>query len=91
MLGERIDDGVFILGAAPSVDAGFRTERPAVDDRRLAGRDGVLIKRRRIEIPMHRRKIFKSEFVCAVGAISQSRFLHNNLRLDVRLPPEPCV
>ncbi len=76
-LGERVDDGVLVLRAAAGMDAGLRADRAALHDRGLAGRDGMLVERRRIEIPVDRSQVLESEFVGAVGAVPQSRFLHD--------------
>jgi hypothetical protein len=69
--------------------AGFRAERAALDDRGLAGGDGMLVERRDVQIPVDRSQVLEPEFVGALGAVPQSRFLHNDLRLDIRPPPEP--
>src|SRR5215468_8825303 len=54
ILGERIDDGVLVLGAAAGMDPGFRTQRAPFDDGRFARGDRVLIERGGPEIPMDR-------------------------------------
>ena len=87
VLGQRIDDRVLVLGRAAGVDAGFRAQRAALDDRGLARRDGMLVKRGRGQIPMHRAQIFETEFIGAEGAVPQTRFLHENLH-DTRQPPD---
>ena len=78
-LGQRIDDGMLVLGAAAGVDAGLGADRPALDEGGLAAGDGVLVELRRIQIPVDRSEVLKAEFVSAVGAVPQTRFLHESL------------
>ena len=88
VLGERVDDGVLVLGRAAGVDAGLRAERAAGHDGGLASRDRVLVERGRGVIPVDRGEILEAEFVGAVGAVPQTRFLHERPPHDVRPPPE---
>ena len=78
VLGQRVDDGVLILGRATGMHAGLRADRAALDQRRLPCCDGVLIERRRGQIPMHRAQPLEAEFIGAVGAVPQTRFLHES-------------
>src|SRR5262249_44672054 len=77
LLGGFVADDELVLGAAAGVDAGFGAERAALDDRALAVRNRVLVKRSLQQIPMDRREILEAEFVSAVGAVPQTRFLHD--------------
>src|SRR6185503_20396888 len=45
IFGERVDDGVLVLGRAAGVMAGLGAERAAGDDRGLVGGNGVLVER----------------------------------------------
>ena len=54
VLGERVDDGVLVLGRAAGVMAGLGAERAAGDDRRLAVADRVLVERRVGQVPVDR-------------------------------------
>ena len=76
VLGQRIDDGVLVLRAAAGMDAGLGAERAARDDGAFLVLDGVLVKRRRGMIPVHRGQILEAELVSAAGAVPQTRFLH---------------
>ena len=78
VLGQRVDDGVLILGRATGMHAGLRADRAALDQRRLPCCDGVLVERRRGQIPMHRAQPLEAEFIGAVGAVPQTRFLHES-------------
>ena len=80
VLGQRIDDGVLVLGAAAGMHAGLGAERAAVDEGAFAVGDGVLDQSGVGQIPVDAGEIFEAEFVGAVGAVSQTRFLHPCLR-----------
>ena len=78
VLGQRVDDGVLILGRAAGMHAGLRADRAALDQRRLPCCDGMLVERRRGQIPMHRAQPLEAEFIGTVGAVPQTRFLHES-------------
>ena len=78
VLGQRVDDGVLVLGRATGMHAGLRADRAALDQRRLPCCDGMLVERRRGQIPMHRAQPLEAEFIGAVGAVPQTRFLHES-------------
>src|SRR5436853_86926 len=79
-LGSAFNDGMLILRAAAGMDAGFRAERSALDDRGLVGGNRMLIEWRRVQIPVDRSEVLEADRVSALGAVSQSRFLHSSLR-----------
>ena len=54
ILGQRIDDGVLVLGRAAGMHAGLRAQRAAVDDMAFAIGDGVLVEHGRGVVPMDR-------------------------------------
>ena len=76
ILGERVDDGVLVLGRTAGVVAGLGAERAAFDERGFAGGDGMLVKRRLGQVPVDRGELFEAEFVGAIGAVPHTRFLH---------------
>ncbi len=76
VLGERIDDGVLVLGAASGMGAGLGAQCAARNDGRFARLDGVLVKLGGGKIPVDRGKIFKAKSIGAIGAVAQTRFLH---------------
>ncbi len=81
VLGGRVDDRVLVLGRAASVHAGFGADRAALYDGGFAGRNRMLVKLGRVEIPMNCSKVFKAELVGAVGTVPHTRLFHVNLRL----------
>ena len=80
VLGQRIDDGVFVLGAAPGMHAGLGTERAALDQRAFAVADRMLDQNRVGQIPVYAGEFLKAEFVGAVSAVAYTRFQHPSLR-----------
>ena len=80
VFGQRIDDGVLVLGAAPGMHAGLGAKRAALDQRALAVPDRMLDQDRVGQIPVHAGEVFEAEFVGAVRAVPHSRFLHASLR-----------
>src|SRR5215469_3458165 len=74
VLGERVDDNVFILGAAAGVGARLGTEGAALHQRAFAASDRVLHQNGVGQIPMNAGEIFETEFVGAVGAVPHARF-----------------
>ena len=56
--------------------AGLGAKRAAVNDGAFAVGDRVLVKRRLRQVPVNGREIFETEFVGAMGAVSQSCFVH---------------
>src|SRR3954447_10158651 len=56
--------------------AGLGAERAALHDGALARARGMLVKLGRAEIPVHLTQILEAEFVGAVSAVPQTRFLH---------------
>ena len=87
VFGERIDDGMLVLGRSAGMGAGFRAQRPAVNDRGFVPDDGALVEERRGVIPVHRREVLEAKSVGAVGAVPQTRFLHERPPRRSRLPP----
>ena len=81
VFGERIDDGVLVLGASAGVMAGFGAKRAAGDDGGLAVANGMFVERGFGQIPVHAGEVFEAEFVGAVSAVPHARFLHFSLRL----------
>ena len=81
VLGGGVDDGVLVLGRAAGVMPGLGAERTALHDVAFARRDGVLVERRRVQIPVDRGQILEAEFVSAECAVPQTSFLHER-------PPE---
>src|SRR5262249_8918499 len=73
---DRIDDSVLVLGGAAGMDAGLSADRPTLHNRGFAVGDGVLVKLRCIKIPVDRGQIRETKLVGAIGAVSQTRFLH---------------
>jgi hypothetical protein len=61
------------------VHAGFRNQRAAERQFRLAVPERVLIERRLKQVPMNRLEIFETEFVGAEGAVADARLLHEFL------------
>jgi hypothetical protein len=61
------------------MDAGLRAQRATLDDGGFPGCDRMLVKQRRGKIPMDRGQILEAKFVGAMGAIAQTRFLHEDL------------
>ena len=76
VLGERVADGVLVLRAAAGVHAGLRADGAALDERGFLGGQRMLVERGRVEIPVHRGQLFETEFIGAVSAVPQTRFLH---------------
>src|SRR5215469_5859539 len=76
ILGERIDDNVFVLGAAAGVNAGLGAEGAALHQRSFAASDRVLHQHGVGQIPMNASEILKAEFVGAVPAVPHARFHH---------------
>src|SRR3954454_24163913 len=87
VLGLRIDDRMLVLRAAAGMDAGLRADRSALNDGGFAIPDGVLVKLRRVEIPVDRREILETKLVSAVSAVPRTRFLHGKTSTDARPPP----
>ena len=58
------------------MDAGLGADRPALDDIGFSAGDRMFVELGRVEIPVDRGEIFETEFVGAVGAVPQTRFLH---------------
>ena len=85
VFGQRIDDGVLVLGASPSMHAGFGAKRAALDQRAFAVPDRMLDQDRIGQIPVHAGEVFKAEFVGAVRAVPHTRFLHAKPPLVARL------
>ena len=75
-LGERVADRVLVLGGSAGMDAGLRADRSALDQRGFLGGQRMFIERRSVEIPVHRGQRVETEFVGAVSAVPQTRFLH---------------
>ena len=82
LLGVLVADDELVLGAAAGVDAGLGAQRAALDDLGLAVRDGVLVKGFRGEVPVNGSQVGKAEFVGAMGAVSQTCFLHGAFSPD---------
>ncbi len=80
VLGQRVDDGVLVLGRTTGVMSGLGAERAALNDRTLARADRVLVQHRRIEIPVNRGQLLKAELISAVSAVPHTRFLHKVLQ-----------
>src|SRR6185369_12976744 len=78
VLGQRVDDGVLVLGRATGVHAGLRADRAALDQGGLPCCDGAFVERGRGQIPMYLAQALEAEFIGAVGAIPQARFLHES-------------
>ncbi len=76
----------FVLRAAAGVDAGLSAQRAAFDDLRLAVLDRVLVKGFCGEVPVNGSQVGKAEFVGAMGAVSQTCFLHGAFS-----PDEPAL
>jgi hypothetical protein len=58
------------------VGTGLGAKRAAVNDGAFAVSDRVFIKRGLREVPMDARQTFETKFLGAVGAVSQSCFVH---------------
>ncbi len=78
LFGERIADGMLVLGRTASMHTGLRADRTALHDGGFARRDRMLVELGRVEIPMNRSNIFEAELVGAVGAVSHTRLFHAN-------------
>ena len=62
--------------------AGLGAERATLDDRTFLVGDRVFVKRRLGQVPVNRGEIFETKFVGAMGAITQTCFLHGNFLLN---------
>jgi len=88
VFGQRVDDRVLVLRGTAGVGARLRAQRPAPDDRGFVRGDRVLIEYRRGVIPMDGFEVLEAESVGAVGAVPQTRFLHERPPRRSRLPPD---
>ena len=88
VLGQRVDDCVFVFRAAAGVDASLGAERAALHERAFAVCDRVLHQNGVGQIPMNAGEVLEAEFVGAVHAVPHARFLHPTLRFyRLSLPP----
>ena len=76
LFGGLVADDEFVFRRAAGVNAGLGTEGAAFDDVAFLVGDRVFVKRRLGEIPVNGGKILEAEFVGAMGAITQTCFLH---------------
>ncbi len=84
ILGERVDDGVLVLGAAACVVTGLGAERPTCHDRSFTRRNGVLVEQRLGQVPVDCGEIFEAKFVSAIGTVPHTLLLHAKF-----LPTQP--
>src|SRR6516165_5514484 len=89
ILGERVDDNVFVLGAAAGMDAGLGAEGAALHERAFTISDRVLHQNGVGQIPMSAGEILETEFIGAIRAVPHTRFYHLKPPLWplTRLPP----
>src|SRR5262249_37407642 len=78
VLGGCVDDRMLVLRRAAGVHAGFGADRAALHDSGVAGRNRMLVKLGRVEIPMNCSKIFEAELVGTAGAVPHTRLFHAN-------------
>src|SRR5262245_43777917 len=76
------------IGRSAGVDAGFSAERAAFHDRGFPCRDRVLVERGRGEVPVDRAEVRETKSIGAVGAVPQTRFLHERPPRRSRRPPD---
>ena len=88
IFGQCVDDRMLVLGRPAGVDAGLSAERAAFHDRGFPGRDRVLVERGRGEIPVDRAEVLEAKSIGAVGAVPQTRFLHERPPRRSRRPPD---
>src|SRR5215472_13869812 len=84
ILGERVDDNVFVLRAAAGMDAGLGAEGTALHERAFAISDRMLHQNGVGQIPMNAGETLETELVGTVRAVPHTRF-HLSLRFG-RLP-----
>src|SRR5262249_46364343 len=85
--GQCVDDRMLVLGRSSGMAAGCRGERAAFHDRGFPCRNRVLVERRRGEIPVDRVEVLEAKSIGAVGAVPQTRFLHERPPRRSRRPP----
>ena len=75
-LGLLVANHELILGRAAGVCTGLGAERAAVHDGAFSIGYRMFVERGLREVPMDARQTFETKFLGAVGAVPQSRFLH---------------
>jgi hypothetical protein len=76
IFGERVDDNVFVLGAAAGMDTGLGAEGATLHERAFAISDCVLHQNGVRQIPMNAGETLETELIDAVRAVSHTRFHH---------------
>src|SRR6516225_142970 len=76
ILGERVDDNVFVLRAAAGMDAGLGAEGAALHERAFTISDRVLHQNGVGQIPMSAGEILETELIGAIRAVPHTRFYH---------------
>src|SRR5262249_10025948 len=76
ILGERVDDNVFVLRAAASMDTGLGAEGAALHERAFAISDRVLYQNGVGQIPMNAGEIVETELVGTIRAVPHTSFHH---------------
>src|SRR6516225_10722711 len=76
VLGEQIDDNVFVLGAAAGMDAGLGAEGAALHQRALAISDCVLHQNGVGQIPNNAGETLETELIGTVRAVPHTHFHH---------------
>src|SRR5262249_31112435 len=88
ILGQHINDRVLVLGGSAGMDAGLRAESTTLHEGSFAPRDRVLVEQRRGVVPVDRPEVLKAKSVGAVGAVPQTRFLHESPPRRSRRAPD---
>src|SRR5215472_8484631 len=76
ILGERVDDNVFVLRAAAGMDAGLGAEGAALHERAFTISHRVLHQNGVGQIPMSAGEILETELIGAIRAVPHTRFYH---------------
>jgi hypothetical protein len=87
VFGKRVDDNVFVFGAATGMDAGLGAEGTALHERAFAISDRVLHQDGVGQIPMNAGEILETELISAIGAVPHTRFHHLKPPLWPLVPP----